>query len=100
MGNIVLYYGTSKELKRIVHKYQEMYQASLYEIETIKKVTFFDKFKSVYSNLNIPIKRCQLNLSNYKTVILVTELWYDRVPLPVLRFLEQQTGNIKNVMYI
>ena len=100
MGNLVLFYGNSKQMQKIVTKYQDMYQAEIYEIKTIEKVSFITKFKSVYGNLNIPIKRCTINLSNYENIILVSELWYDKVPVPVLRFLEQHTGNIRNIIYV
>ncbi len=100
MGNLVLFYGNNKNIKKIVAKYREMFKASSYSIETTEKVSIIKKFKSVYSNLYIPVKRCTLNLANYETIILVSELWYDQIPSPVLRFLEQQTGKIHNIIYV
>ena len=100
MGNLILYYGDSLEIKRIVKKYQDDYQARIYKIESVKKVSFLDKIKSVYMGENIPVKRCTINLSNYDTIIVVSGLWFNKIPVPVVRFLEQQTGKIKKVIYV
>ncbi len=100
MGNLVLYYGKNKNIRKIVSKYQEMYQAECMEIETVNEVSFIDKVKSVYANLNIPVKRSQFNLNNFDMIILVSELWFSSTPTPVIRFLEQQTGKIKKIIYV
>ena len=96
MENLVVFFGKSKKVQMIVSKYQEMYNAKTYEIETIKKVGFMDKF----TNNKIEIHRCNLNLANFERVILVSEMWHDKVPFPVLRFLEHQTGKINHIIYV
>ncbi len=100
MGNLVVFYGKSKKIQMIVSKYQEMYNARTYEIETIKKVGFWDKFQSVNFKKKIEIQRCNLNLANFEKVILISSMWYDQVPAPVLRFLEHQTGRINHILYV
>ena len=51
-------------------------------------------------NDKVAIKRCNLNLAAYNSVIIITSLWYKKIPSPILRFLEQSTGRIKNVSYV
>ena len=94
--NLVIYYDKSKIIKNIALKYQQEYNASLYEIEVNDNVNFFTKLQ----NKNVSIKRCNLNLSNYNNIILVSPLWFNKVPSPVIRFLEQSTGIIKNITYV
>ncbi|MBR3660940.1 MAG: hypothetical protein IKN63_03440 [Bacilli bacterium] len=94
--NLIIYYGNSKDILNIVEKYKKDYNASIYEIETINPVGFFTKLK----NEMVSIKRCPLNIGEFDNIILISELWYDKVPSPVIRFLEQMTGRIKNIMYV
>ena len=98
MGNLVIGYGRSKEINKIVQRYKEIYQASVFEIETENNYGFFDKLSNDKSKVRL--KRKNINLNNYDNIILVTGLWHDKVPAPVLRFLEQQTGKIKNIIYV
>lgn len=49
---------------------------------------------------NVSIKRCNLNLLSYQNIILISPLWFDKVPIPVIRFLEQATGHINNIIYV
>ena len=101
MGNLVVFFGKNKDILKIVAKYKETYQASVYEIETVDNyIGFMKRFSSVFLGSNIPIKRCNLNLANYQNVILISPLWFNNVPKPVKRFLEQQTGKINNIIYI
>ena len=94
--NLVIYYDKSKIIKNIALKYQQEYNASLYEIEVNENVNIFTKLQ----NKTVSIKRCNLNLSNYDNIILVSPLWFNKVPSPVIRFLEQSTGIIKNITYV
>ncbi len=100
MGNLIVFYGDKKDIKKIVSKYKIAYNASVYQIETKEKVGFLKKITSTYSKQKLAIKRCNLNLKNYQNIILVTSLWFNKVPSPILRFLEQQTGKINNIIYI
>jgi len=94
--NLVVYYGKTKDILNIVSKFKKENDASLYEIETTTPVSFITKFK----NERVSIKRCNLNLSAYDNIILVSGLWHDVVPSPVIRFLEQSTGRIKKITYV
>ena len=98
MGNLVVFYGQSKDIKKIVSKYKATYQASSFEIETENKLGFFERLSN---NKNaVHLKKSSINLAHYDNIILISSLWYDKVPAPVLRFLEQQTGKIHNIIYI
>lgn len=94
--NLVIYYGRSKDILNIVSKFKKDYNASLYEIETLTPVNFITKLK----NESVSIKRCPLNLGEFDNIVLVSELWHDKVPNPVIRFLEQMAGRIKNITYV
>lgn len=100
MGNLVVYFSKNENILKIVSRYKEMYQATSYEIETVNQISFFDKLSSRYFKSNINIKRCNINLASYQNIILVIPLWFNEIPLPVERFLEQQTGKIKKVYYV
>lgn len=99
MGNLIVFYGNDKDILKIVGKYKEEYNASVYKIETVKNVSFFDKIKSSYNGKILNIKRCNLNLLNYQNIILISPLWFDKVPSPVTRFLEIEAGRINNIIY-
>ena len=94
--NLIIYYGNSRDILNIVAKYKKDYNASVYEIETIAPVGFFAKLK----NERVSIKRCPLNIEEFSNIILISELWHDKVPSPVIRFLEQATGRIRNITYV
>lgn len=96
MGNLVVFYEKNKDILKIVAKYKEMYNASIYEIQTTSNVGFLTKLKGD----NVSIKRCPLNLKNYQNIILISPLWFNKVPVPVIRFLEQATGKINNIIYV
>lgn len=96
MGNLIVYYSKNKDILKIVNKFIDLYNATTYEIETIEKVSFMQKLKGE----NVSIKRCNLNLLNYQNIILISPLWFDKVPIPVIRFLEQATGHINNIIYV
>ena len=96
MQNLIVYFGHDKNIMRIVEKYQNDYKANLYEIETTKKISFFDKLMD--SNINV--KRCPFDLLKYENIILISSLWSNKIPRPVVRFLEQNTGHIKHITYI
>ena len=98
MGNLVIFYDKNNDIITLVNNYKKEYQASVYQIETENKYGFFDKFSNDKSK--VKLKRCNLDLKRYSNIILITNLWHDQVPAPVLRFLEQQTGNINNIIYI
>lgn len=94
--NLIVYYEKNKDILNIVSKFKNDYSADTYEIQTLNSVGFIDKLK----NNRLPIKRCNLNLLNYENVILITSLWHNVVPSPVIRFLEQSTGRIKKITYV
>ena len=96
MGNLIVYYSKNKDILKIVNKFIDLYNATTYEIETIEKVSFMQKLKGE----NVSIKRCNLNLLSYQNIILISPLWFDKVPIPVIRFLEQATGHINNIIYV
>lgn len=96
MGNLIVYYSKNKDILKIVKKFIDLYNATTYEIETLEKVSFMQKLKGE----NVSIKRCNLNLLNYQNIILISPLWFDKVPTPVIRFLEQATGHINNIIYV
>ncbi len=98
MGNLVVFYGQSKEIKKIVARYREIYQARVFEIETENFYGFFEKLSNDKNSVHL--KKSNINLANYNTIILVSSLWHDKVPAPVLRFLEQQTGKIRSIIYV
>ena len=94
--NLVVYYSKSKDILKIVNKYKKEYNASTYEIETTSSVNLITKYK----NEKVSIKRCNINLLNYENIILISPLWFNKVPSPVIRFLEQSTGHINNIIYV
>ena len=96
MGNLIVFYSHDKDILKIVSKFKEDYKASLYEIETTSNVSFFTKLKGD----NVSIKRCNLNLRNYNEIILISPLWFNKIPSPVVRFLEQSTGKINRITYV
>ena len=96
MGNLIVYYSKNKDILKIVNKFIDLYNATTYEIETLEKVSFIKKLKGE----NVSIKRCNLNLLSYQNIILISPLWFDKVPTPVIRFLEQATGHINNIIYV
>lgn len=96
MNNLIVYYSKNKDILKIVNKFIDLYNATTYEIETIEKVSFMQKLKGE----NVSIKRCNLNLLSYQNIILISPLWFDKVPIPVIRFLEQATGHINNIIYV
>ena len=100
MGNLVIFFSRNKEILKIVSKYKEIYNASVYEIETTNNINFFNKLTSTFLSNSINIKKCNLNLSNYQNIILISPLWFNKIPSPVIRFLEMQTGKINNIIYI
>lgn len=94
--NLIVYFSRDKNIRNIVMKYKDEYQASTYEIEPVESINFITKWK----NAKVNIKRCNLNLMSFDNIILVSPLWRDKVPSPVIRFLEQSTGKVKNIIYI
>ena len=98
--NLVIYYGKNKNILKIVSKYKNLYKANTYQIETINNISFKDKFKSTYLGTNLNIKRNNINLLDYENIILISELWFNKIPNPVKRFLEINTGNINNIIYV
>ena len=94
--NLIVYYSKDKDIFKIVSKYQNDYQANVYEIETLDKINYLTKF----FNNKVNIKKCQLNLLKYDNIILISPLWFNKVPSPVIRFLEQATGRINNIIYV
>lgn len=96
MANLVVYYSQNKDILNIVKKYQNIYQSNSYQIETINRVSFLDKL----FNNKLNIKSYNLNLNNYQKIILISPLWFNRVPSPVIKFLEENTGKIVNIVYV
>ncbi len=98
MGNLVIFYGRNRDISRIVSNYRKTYRANVLEIETENNFNFFDKISN--DKTKVILKRINVNLKNYDNIILITNLWHNQVPSPVIRFLEQQTGNINNIIYV
>ena len=98
MGNLVIFYDKTKDILRIVANYRKTYQANAIEIKTTNNYGFFDKLSNDKSK--VKLKKININLKNYDNIILITNLWHNEVPSPVIRFLEQQTGNINNIVYV
>ena len=96
MKNLVVFFDKNKDILRIVSKYREFYHADVIQIETIERIGFLDRL----NNRNLNIKRINLNLNNYQNIILVSSLWKNQIPTPVIKFLEQNTGKINNIIYV
>ena len=94
--NLIIYYSKEKDILKLVSQYKNTYNADTYEIETSNDVNFMTKF----TNSNVPIKKCNINLKQYDNIILISPLWFNKVPSPVIRFLEQATGHINNIIYV
>jgi len=94
--DLIVFFDSTREIRYIVGKYQANLNGEVYKIEPTESIGFFTKLK----NDKVAIKRCNLNLAAYNSVIIITSLWYKKIPSPVLRFLEQSTGRIKNVSYV
>ena len=93
---LVVYFDRSSAILNIVNKYQKEFEASVYQIEPTESITFFTKLK----NEKVNIKKCNLNLMSYDKIILISSLWHNEVPSPVIRFLEQNVGKIKSITYV
>ena len=93
---LVVYFDRSSAILNIVNKYQKEFDASIYQIEPTESINFFTKLK----NEKVNIKKCNLNLMSYDKIILVSSLWHNEVPSPVIRFLEQNVGKIRNITYV
>ncbi len=94
--DLIVFFDGVREIRNIVGKYQKDLNAQVYRIEPTESIGFFTKLR----NEKVAIQRCNLNLQAYNRVIIITPLWHNKVPSPVLRFLEQATGRIKNVNYV
>lgn len=101
MGNLVVFYGKSRDIENIVAKYQEIYLANKYEIRSVNNDRgFVNCFLYTFFNKKMVIERCNLNINNYERIIIISELWFNKIPAPVIRFLEQSTGKIQKVVYV
>ena len=94
--NLLVYFDSNKDILQIIDKFRKDYSAEIYKIETIDKISFMTKLK----NNSVSIKKCNLNLTKYDNIILISSLWHNEVPSPVIRFLEQSVGKIKNIVYV
>lgn len=94
--NLIIFYDHSKDILSIVNKYRKAYNASIYEIVPTSSISFLDKLLNNPKN----VLRCNLNLLDYQTIILIIPLWYGKVPSPVVKFLEEQTGKINDIIYL
>ena len=94
--NLIIFYDHSKDILSIVNKYKKAYNASVYEIKSTSSIGFMDKFLNNPKN----VLRCNLNLLDYQTIILIIPLWFGKVPSPVIKFLEEQTGKINDIVYL
>ena len=94
--NLVIYFDNSKDILNIVEKFRKENKADVYKIETIYKVDFLTKLK----NEKVAIERCNINLLNYNNIFLISPMWHNEVPGPVMRFLEQSVGKIRNITYV
>ncbi len=100
MKNLIIFYDHSKEIIHIVNKYKKNYQADIYEIKTLKPVSFFDKISSSYFGNSLNVLKCNLNLREYDNIILISPLWFNKLPSPIIKFLEPQVGKINNIIYV
>lgn len=101
MANLVVFYDKNKDILRIVNKYSEMYKANVYEIKTVSDDKSFKvRFSSTYFGNKIGIRRCNLDLKKFDNIIIISSLWFNKLPSPVISFLEQATGKVNNVIYI
>ena len=98
MGNLVIFYDRNRYVARIVSNFKKEYQANVLEIKTDNSYGFFDKLNN--DKTKVRLKRVNVNLKDYDNIILITNLWHNQVPAPVLRFLEQQAGKINNIIYV
>lgn len=94
--NLIIFYDHSKDILDIVNKYRKVYNASVYEIKTFESISLKEKI----FNTKVNVDRCNLNLLNYETIILISPLWFNKIPSPVIKFLEESTGKINNIIYL
>lgn len=94
--NLIIFYDHSKDILDIVSKYRKVYNASTYEIKTFESIGLKEKI----FNTKVNVVRCNLNLLNYETIILISPLWFNKIPSPVIKFLEEGTGKINNIIYL
>lgn len=94
--NLIIFYDHSKDILDIVSKYRKVYNASTYEIKTFESIGLKEKI----FNTKVNVARCNLNLLNYETIILISPLWFNKIPSPVIKFLEESTGKINNIIYL
>ncbi len=94
--NLIIFYDHSKDILDIVSKYRKVYNANVYEIKTLDSIGLKEKIL----NTKVNVARCNLNLSSYETIILISPLWFNKTPSPVIKFLEESTGKISNIIYL
>ena len=101
MSNLIVFYG-EKEILPIVKKYQNMYQSHIYQIKVKNSQDkgFINRFKITYLNEKIAVERCPFDLLKYDNIIVISTLWFNELPKPLIKFLEQQAGRIKKVSYV
>ena len=94
--NLIIFYDHSKDILDIVNKYRKVYNATIYDIKTLESIGLKEKI----FNTKVNVARCNLNLLNYETIILISPLWFNKIPSPVIKFLEESTGKINNIIYL
>lgn len=94
--NLIIFYDHNKDILDIVNKYRKVYNATIYEIKTLESIGLKEKI----FNTKVNVARCNLNLLNYETIILISPLWFNKIPSPVIKFLEESTGKINNIIYL
>ena len=101
---LVIFFSRDGYTKKIAYQIASQKGASIYEIKTKEKIKgnlgFWWCGRFSISKVEMPIEKCDLDLSRYEEITICTPIWAFSICAPVKTFLKQNKGKIKNVHYV
>jgi flavodoxin len=100
MKAIIVYYSHSANNEALAYELKHRLGCDVLKIEEEKKRTGFTILLDLLLHRDPKIKKTNIFLSDYNTVIFVSPIWDAQIATPLRTFIKMQRGHIKNYAFI
>jgi len=100
MKAIIVYYSHSANNEALAHELKIRLGCDLVRIEEEKKRTGFTILLDLLLRRDPKIKKPNVFLSNYNTVVFIAPIWDSQIATPLKTFIKMEREHIKNYAFI
>jgi flavodoxin len=100
MKAIIVYYSHSSNNEALAHELKHRLGCDLLKIEEEKQRTGFTILLDLLFRRDAKLKKTNVSLGDYKTVVFISPIWDAQIATPLKTFIKAEREHIKNYAFI